>query len=148
MLRVSKQVGLASLALILVLGAVLFFGASRKSNLTSAPLPNPNGYDDFLQAAQWTVRSSVVDVRTLPIEQHREFIKQNANTLALIRVGLGKETRVPVQFTEQYAQSAANDVAPMKAMAMLLREEGRLAQREGRTNDALRSSMATLHGSH
>jgi hypothetical protein len=138
-LRVFKQVGLALLALILVFGIVLFFGASRKSNLASLPLPNPNGYDDFLQAAQWVVTSSVADVRTLPIEQHRAFIEQNGNALALVRVGLGKETRVPVQFTEQYAQSAANDVAPMKAMAVLLRDEGRLAQREGRTNDALRS---------
>ncbi len=59
-------------------------------------LPSPNGYDDFVQAAKIVV--------TNPFQNEsaalsRAGVEQNIKALALVRKGLTKQCRVPIEYS-------------------------------------------------
>src|SRR5206468_3566895 len=120
-------------------GAVLIFAALVVALLYQpAPpaivLPNPNGYDDFVKAATIVVGTS--DWHTQDIAQLRLTVPQNANALALIRSGLKKECR-----SAGYDPNALSRLAEFKGLAYAFVAEAKLAEKEGRTNDAIRSYL-------
>ena len=103
--------------------------------ISRPPLPNPNGYDDFMKAQ----REMVVydgDVIRATVEQLRGYLAKNGEALKFIRQGLAKECRIPVEFSTNYLfQRSLGDV---KKLLWLLEADGRLAELEQRSNDATR----------
>ena len=124
-----------------IAGAVLIFAAMLVGLLHQPKppvvvLPNPNGYDDFIQAAQAVILNA--DYRSKDAAQLRESVEKNANALALVRSGLTKQCRVPVVYNEAYVTNLLNELAACKQLAFAFTAEGRLAEQTKRTNDALR----------
>jgi hypothetical protein len=133
------------IAAALLVVAVAIFTLSQPAPMLP-PLPQPNGYDDFVKAGGMiTDRAS--DYGTMSEEQLRAFVKKNAEALKLARAGIGRECRVPLDY------SPTNDViisrlAAMKRLAQALTSEGRLAELENRPADAAEAYLAVIHLGH
>ncbi|HXF10897.1 MAG TPA: hypothetical protein VN625_08940 [Desulfuromonadaceae bacterium] len=96
-------------------------------------MPAQNGYDDLLDAGkkvQWN------DYTELDQKGLQGFVEANANALQLARDGFQKESRVPVQYSQNYLTNHIEDFTFTKRLAHAFAAEGRLAEMEGRTNDA------------
>ena len=107
--------GLAALLLVL---AVVSLGLPRQL----PPLPNPNGYDDFIKAAGLLTG----DVGNL------------------LRLGLSRRCSVPTASVMSNIPRLLGDLANLKSLARLLEQEGRLAEMENRHGDAVKSYLDTI----
>jgi hypothetical protein len=108
------------------------------------PLPNPNGYDDLVKAGQM-VSSNSWNFEQMTGEQLRETVSANAAALTLARTGLSQECRVPVQFSMAYTTNHVHDLIALRMLAQAFATEGRLAEMEGRTNNAVQSYLEAIH---
>jgi hypothetical protein len=133
---------LAVLAALLVAGmivAILSFGRAG----SPAELPNPNGYNDLLKAAQ-TVRGRLDDASEIDTVGLHALVATNAEALRLLRVGLAKRCAVPTDALIANFATASSDLMGFKALARLLSAEGRLAELEHRRADAARSYVDAI----
>lgn len=145
-----KKKILIYLVLVVVLGnlvliSMVLLGIKSKPH---SSLPNPNGYDDFLKAGQ------LVTVPKAPgpnpsVEELRALVAPNAEALKLVRAGLNKECRVPIYPSPEYYVETNQVIAlECKALDMVLESEGRLAEMEHRTNDALKIYLEAIRFTH
>ena len=65
-------------------------------------------------------------------------VSTNEEALKLVRAGLSHECRVPDDYSAEYVDKLLTDLSSMKKLALLFGAEGRLAELEGRTNDAIK----------
>lgn len=103
------------------------------------PLPNPNGYDDFLKAAT-LLTVNPPDWQGMNGEEQHEallrLIATNQAALDQVKTGLTKECRmVPWEMNETNS-THLNDLAKTKALAQTFAAASKLAMIEGRTNEA------------
>jgi hypothetical protein len=106
------------------------------------PLPIPNGYDDLVQAGGM-VTDNASDYGTMNEEELRAFMKKNAEALKLARTGLGRECRVPLDYSATNTAHVAN-LAAIKRLAQAMTAEGRLAEMENRPADAAQAYVAVM----
>jgi hypothetical protein len=109
-------------------------------------LPVPNGYDDLLRAAAPLAGAQLP--RALdPVltSQLRAPVTTHQHLLGLARQGLARECRVPLSYTQA---DLSRPTDPLRELACLFAIEGKLAEREGRTDDALGSYHDLLRLSH
>jgi hypothetical protein len=78
-------------------------------------------------------------------EELRSYVGTNQESLRLVRLGLNRECRVPVETTMAYAQEHVEDASRIKHAAQLLSAEGRLAEMEGRPDVAAESHLERVH---
>src|SRR6267143_1844967 len=99
-----KSIRILGLALgtvfLIALGLVVF----RPAPPPSPPLPNPNGYDDFLAAEKLMVgdTSSLYEVKD---EELRTVVGQNRAALQTVRQGLKKECQMPITYDPNFYSS-------------------------------------------
>ena len=124
----------------------------RPTPFTEPPLPEPNGYDDLLEAAK-SVAGPVPDVQDASVEKLRLFVEQNPDALPRAREGLSKECRVPVYASPQYVNAAMNRSQAMRKLGYLFIAEGRIAESDGDAvaaaecyRDCLRLGTQIAHG--
>ena len=130
--KILSYVILAVIAANLAIVAVAFLpGLSSKP----APLPNPNGYDDFVKAGQ-LLDYKVQDYTTLDRQGLMDLLSKNEATLKLLHSGLSHESRVPDNYSKEYFAGMTTILASFKQCVFVLCAEGKLAQLDGRTNDA------------
>ena len=128
------------LALVVILGVAGLMGLVLVTSQTPSrpPLPNPNGYDDFIKASKAIARSaddpSLID---LDHERLRVWVATNAEPLCLLRAGLNRLCAMPVEAALTNANM--NQLADMKKLAHLLIAEGRLRELDNQPADAARS---------
>jgi hypothetical protein len=127
-----KYLILAVIAINLMIVAVVLLGSAAPK---PTPLPNPNGYDDFVQAGQ-TLNGDASGYAAMTRNQLVDLISKNADALKLLRTGLSRECRVPDNYSSNYVTSLMNQLASFKKSVMFLCAEGRQAELDGRTNDA------------
>jgi hypothetical protein len=108
------------------------------------PLPNPNGYDDLVNAGQM-VSSNSWNFEQMTGDQLRETASANAAALSLARTGLSNQCGVPLQFSMAYASNHVHDLIALRMLAQAFAAEGRLAEMEGRLNDAAQTGLDTVH---
>jgi hypothetical protein len=134
---------LLALAVISVLAilTVLFLARGRTPPLP--PLPNPNGYDDFLKAAA-LLTGDVSNASTLDHDGLRALMSTNAEPLRLIRLGLTRDCSVPTDSAMTNISGVLADLAGLKSLVRLLSEEGRLAEMETRYGDATHSYLDAI----
>ena len=135
--KVKLLVGLVVIAnlvllLIVILGA---FGSPPPK-----PLPNPNGYDDFVKAGKM-VSGNAGDYSNMTPEQLASLVATNAEALKLVRIGLSRECRVRNDYTNKFMDYYLDYLAGQKRLALNLCAEGRLAVMQKRTNDAVQSFL-------
>ena len=129
---------------------VLFFGFlvfMQEPLPPVTPLPNPNGYEDFVKAGEMVVNGSgdSQELNHLDKQQLSGLMATNADALQLLRAGLSNQCRVPIQFSENYMGNHLNDLASLKRLAWVLAAEGRLAEEENRPGDAAKSYLDAIH---
>lgn len=114
-------------------------------------LPNPNGYDDLVKATQRFVGD-------LPecywdqwdddcAEEVRALLKANAEALRMVRLGLSRESRIPIVYSRAYFTQHLSELASLKRLAQLMIAEGKLAEKDGGIDDAVQSylGVALIH---
>ena len=121
----SRLLILALAAVLLISGALLWF-----RNPPQPPaLPNPNGYDDLLKAAE-TLQGDFAGFETLEEAELRTLLEPNADALKLLRTGVNRECRVPLDYSIN--SSRIERLGGMKRLALALSAEARLAQLQHR----------------
>jgi hypothetical protein len=107
------------------------------------PLPRPNGYDDLLAAAK-AVQKTInpqMDIAKASPAAIRSTLQANREALALARVGLGRESRVPLRYRATEINVAIERAQALRGLARLLTAKASLAEQEGRTDAAVRGGL-------
>jgi hypothetical protein len=110
------------------------------------PLPSPNGYDDLVRAGGM-IRGHPPNggwLRGSKPDELRAWVASNAEALRLGREALAKPSRVPVVY-EQDLQREIDRASALRNLGRLLAAESEVATREGRPEDAARSTLDVLH---
>lgn len=100
------------------------------------PLPNPNGYDDLVKAGNM-VTNDFEDYEELSLVKLRELISKDAEAFQIARIGLQQECRVPLDYSPDWG-THFDELPSIKHLAFAFEAEGKLAEMENRTNDAIR----------
>jgi hypothetical protein len=111
------------------LGLLLFWNAEPLPPL--APLPNPNGYDDLAKAGNM-VADNVLNYEEMDKQELLVLVATNSMALQLARTGLQRDCRVTLDYPA---------MGSLKELAQAFAAEGRLAEIENRTNDAINSYL-------
>jgi hypothetical protein len=113
--------------------------------LESPPIPDPNGYDDVLEAGR-AIEKSGNTGRSLDLikgdpASYAPVVEANRESLARARQGLDKSFQVPVVYDIDYIINVLmRDVGSIRGgVARALTAEGRLAAKEARWDDAVHS---------
>lgn len=131
--------GLAACAVAVLLGIVVFCG---RLSAPPPPLPNPNGYDDFLKAAS-LLSDDVGNASTL--DDLRDLVSTNAESLRLVRLGLGRQCVFPTDTAMTNTSEMLSELASLKRLAQLLAAEGKLREAENNLSGAAGSYVDTIH---
>jgi len=107
------------------------------------PLPNPNGYDDFVKAEQM-LPSNNSDLNKMNEQELQMFVNENSNALQLVRSGLQMQCRVALDYSPD-SSTLLNQLAGMKRLAQAFAAEGKLAEMENRPSAAAKSYLDAVH---
>ena len=132
--------GFFIVAVLLVVAAIVFTLSQPAPPPT--PLPQPNGYDDFVKAGAM-ITDNASDYRSMNQVELRAFVTNNAEALKLVRTGLGRECRVPLDYSATNDTNIRN-LSVLKRLAFCLTAEGRLAEMENRPADAAEAYLAVI----
>ena len=133
------------LALLLLLGGWLLFRAVFPP-FTPPALPAANGYDDFLQAADMLAERTGFYQEMAP-EELRSVVEQNRPALELVREGLKKECRVPLDWSADRAWLDTvhmKNIESMRTIARALAAEARQANLDGDLEHAVQCGLQAL----
>lgn len=130
---------LLSVAILLPLAAV-YYELVTPVPIPETTLPEENGYDALVQAGEYfsRVRTPNTDVATEA--DLRAFVTEHRHALDEARTALDQECCV----TLKYAHSDGFGLVGVRQLGEALVAEGRLAEMEGRTSDAVESYLATI----
>jgi hypothetical protein len=122
----GKKLGIAVVAAVFLVGAALiflFFSPSKTAGW--AALPNPNGYDDFRDAAR-TASVSAASVSDMTVAELQTYVEKEAKALELVKRGLKKECAVPVGYSNDWMKMRIPEMKGFKALSSILNAEARL----------------------
>jgi len=103
-------------------------------------LPNPNGYDDFVEASK-AIQGNSADFLTLDHESLRAALSTNTEPLRRLRLGLTRPCCLPMDFN---LTNALPQLAEMKRLVQLLTSEGRLREMENQPIEAAQSYVDAI----
>jgi hypothetical protein len=137
--RKTRTLLLALVAIFLLAMLAALFSPLGRTPLPP-PLPNPNGYDDFLKAAA-LLTGDAGNASTLDHEALRALVSTNAESLRLLRLGLTRQCALPADSAMTNIPGMLSDLATMKRLVQLLAAEGRLRELDNRLADAAQSHV-------
>jgi hypothetical protein len=138
----TRKLFLTVCVLAVLLGLLLFnFGSGSISPFP--PLPQPNGYDDFMAAGEH-LEGDVGAFADMELPALRQLVSSNREALRLVRVGLSHHCAVPLQVCVTNFPLMGSQMIKLRHEAQLLAAEGHLAQMEGRPGDAAMSYAETV----
>jgi hypothetical protein len=121
----------AALLLVGLMAGLFWLAFHRAPPPAPPPLPVPNGYDDLVAAGQ-SASKFQGHVETATVEDLRKFVEENRGALDLVRLGLSRECRVPIEYSEvdlsphvQRTSAIWHAFEPLSAQASLEEKEGR-----------------------
>ncbi|MDB6147047.1 MAG: hypothetical protein JWO45_711 [Spartobacteria bacterium] len=147
-MKISRKFGLCSglCIALLVLLAYFYFGPVNVP--TADPVPNPNGYDDFVAAQNLVVASMTLPAlpgeRDFEMEAARRHFASNTPAIERLRLGLAKQSAVPIVYTNDWISTHVNEMAGMKRLARNLALGGALEKIDGRMANALEYDVDIL----
>ena len=131
---------LAAVVACVILLRLFIFGGSR----TSTPPPSPNGYDDFVAAGN-LLSHEIGNANQMDAEPLRAMLATNQESLRLFQVGLTRTCLVPAgKILTNISAGFSQDLTATKRLAQLQIAVGRLAELEGRTNDAVAAYISGM----
>lgn len=102
------------------------------------PLPNPNGYGDFLRASE-SVLGNAGDYPSLERDGLEGLVSTNAEALRLLRLGLTRQCVTPEDLAMTNIAGTLSQLADMKRLVQLLAAEGRWREMNARWGGAAHS---------
>jgi uncharacterized protein YgiM (DUF1202 family) len=133
-------------AVILAVTGLLIFDAARPLPPIQ-PLPNPNGYDDLVKAGEMVLvnyETGDENWNKMKLEELRKLVAKNSDALQTARTNLQEDCAVPLQFSENYMSRHLTELAGYKRLAQAFVAEGRLAEMETRSGDAVKSYLDVI----
>ena len=155
--RRSRRKYAIGAGVILLVGYLAALAISWRVPATILPLPAPNGYDDLVRAGkliagQEPKLATEVPTKANPNPPSRpwvpadwasvgSYLDANREALAMLRVGLGRESVVPISFGSGYVGSTVPNRRSFHDLARVLVWRARLALHEGRPDEASRDFL-------
>lgn len=103
------------------------------------PLPNPNGYDDLAKAGNM-VSNDFDNCWEFSSAKLRGLITKDTEAFQIARTGLQQECRVPLDYSPT-SSALLDKLQSIRYLAFAFEAEGKLAEMENRTNDAIESYL-------
>jgi hypothetical protein len=131
---------------IIALPFLIFLGFLASDFFAPPPLPslpNPNGYDDFVNAGQM-VASNTSDFDKMSEQELETLVDENSNALQLVRSGLQMQCRVALDYSPD-SSTFLDQLAGMKRLTQAFVAEGKLSEMENRPDDAAKSYLDAVH---
>lgn len=138
----KKRVGVIVLAVVPVAlaGAWILW---KTAGFDPPALPDPNGYDDFIQAGRrLAMDPSSFDEQSM--EELTVLVASNAPALAMMRAGLEKACRVPLAYTIAEGTNWAVELPLLKQLAQANCAEARLQSLQGHPVQAAETGIETI----
>ena len=135
---------LVFVAMIVIAGVVSLLAPAappKLPKLPPKPLPNPNGFDTFVQAGSMIPEQLPV-VDKMSHDELASLVEAKSNALQLARTGLGQECQVSLQSSNFVIHLVA--FSCLKQLALTFEAEGRLAEMENRLAGAAESYLAMI----
>ena len=127
----------AALAFLALLAVVLCAGRTP----VSPPLPNPNGYDDLVQAGE-AVQGDPGNYSNLDHDGLGALVCHERPPLGRLRLGLSRPCCLPMN--SSLTNGGIAQLAQIKRLARLLAAEGRLREMNNQPAEAGRSYLDTM----
>ncbi len=131
--------------IVVVFGLSLLLNWVGGHSVPPAPLPSPNGYDDYLKAADLLVGEPPKSGNEAQLQA---YVDRNREAFNRLRLALTRESQVPVEYTEAYMTNHVARLGHIKNLARALCAEGELAETQNRTNDAATAYIDVVRISH
>ena len=135
----AQKTLLLSFAVFTAVAMMALFLALRSGRQPLHPMPNPNGYHDFVKAAQ---SLEAMDYTLLRGEELKTVLSNEVAAISLAKTGLGRESRVPLEFKS--VSPHLTNLAGLKRLAQAFVAEGRLAEFEKRPANAAQWYLDTM----
>jgi hypothetical protein len=119
----------------------IFFNAFKVP--PASPLPNPNGYDDLVKAGE-LLATNVVDYSTLSEEDLQTLVSRDSNALQLALAALPKQCCVTLDYSPT-SHAVLDRHSGLLRLAQAFAAEGRLAEMQGRADNAANSYLDLIH---
>ena len=142
-LRATACVVLVLVAILLTAPpAYVYYRLMTPLPIPETVLPNPNGFDDLAAAGEmaqkWKYRDKADSYNVVPIDELTVAVKEMQPAFERLSIGLTRPVVMPVDYNS-YNYPAYESNFNLRYLAKALDGQGRLAQREGRRDDALKS---------
>jgi len=135
---VKRNIIIFVIALPFIISFAVLIASNHSAPVPESPLPNPNGYDKFIEAAGMLQgQSDLYDTMSEP--EVAALVATNAEALALARSAFSNECQVPVQ------SAGINNLTPFKNLAQTMTAEGRLAELQGHSTVAAEDYLDVIH---
>jgi len=138
------RIMLLALVVIVVLANVWLIVLSTGRPPARPPLPNPNGYDDFLKAAT-LLTGDLRGVGALGHDGLQAVVSTNSESLRLLRLGLTRQCALAPESALTNVPAILSQLAGLQRLAYLLEAEGRLRESDDRLADAAQSYVDAIH---
>ena len=102
------------------------------------PLPNPNGYDDFVAAGK-AMSGDFSSLSLLNQDQLQGLVSSNSEPLRLFQAGLSRECRAHTDIFITNSGIMSVELPALRRVSLLLAAQGKLADMENRPADAAHS---------
>ncbi len=141
--RRTARTALVLLTLIVVVPlSVVYWVIAIPPRVPEVVLPNPNGYDDLAAAAGELKNMLVPDADIATAAQLKAFTTKCQPVLRKARIGLGRDCKVPVTYGLPSLESVR--IQETRSLARTFAAEGKLAEMEGRTDDAVEAYLDAI----
>jgi hypothetical protein len=108
------------------------------------PLPKPNGYDKFIEAAGMLQgQSDLYD--TMSEAELAALVATNTEPLALVRSAFTNQSRVPVQYTASYVSTGIKRWTDLWTLAQVMTAKARLAELQNHSVEAAQDYLDVIH---
>jgi hypothetical protein len=129
---------------ILLLPTVVYYRLLTPPPIPKTTLPEPNGYVELVHAAKQLENVTVPNVDTATPAQLRSFDAKYRKFLETSRLALDRECQVPIEYTLSYLNATVDNIGLIRQLARAYVAQGKSAELDGRTDDAVRSYVDTI----
>jgi len=136
---------LKNVTLIVVLGnlALIAYVFLAPSSPKPTPMPNPNGYDDFVKAGSITLDTHRF-FNDMSHDELTTFFSTNKTMMEIGRIGLTHECKMPDDYSVDYVGRYIEETRSIRELASAFCAKGKLAELDGRTNEAVECFLSSI----
>ncbi len=138
--------GLAVGALALLAIGVAWSVFGGRSKIDRPPLPSPNGYQELAALGDQIVFEKTWLEADAGPDDWRAFVEANPTTLARAREALEQDSMVPIFFQQEDMDFQV--IGNLRQLARFFSAAGRLAQEEGKFDEAARQHLDNVRLGH